>query len=131
MLLSSKITGNEIPSEAMRGRILYQNVSWVVGKALKACPVNTPWGPSPPQAEAFTNIAIIAEKHSACQAQSPDVAHNMFQLSVVKVSGCFSNMDKKAALPFPVIFSTTGCSLFADSKNLPSLCLSRNKMASE
>lgn len=30
-----------------------------------------------------------------CQAESPDAADNMFELLVVKVSGCSSNVDLK------------------------------------
>lgn len=52
------------------------------------------------QAETSTNISIITEKPSDCQAQSPDVADNMFELLVGKVSSCFSNMDKKPSCHF-------------------------------
>lgn len=83
-----------------------------------ARPVNVPLGFL--QAATSTNISIITEKPTDCQAQSPDVADNMFELLVVKVSRCFSNADKKAALPFPVILSTTSCSLYTDSGKIHS-----------
>ena len=63
-----------------------------------ARPVNAPLGFL--QAQTSTNISIITEKPSDCQAQSPDVADNMFKLLVVKVSGCFSNVDKKSCCHF-------------------------------
>lgn len=57
--------------------------------------VNAPLGSL--QAETSTNISIITEKKKKkpvdCQAESPDAADNMFELLVVKVSGCSSNVD--------------------------------------
>lgn len=52
------------------------------------------------QGETSTNISIMTEKPSDCHAQSPDVADNMFELLVVKVSSCSSNMDKKPRCHF-------------------------------
>lgn len=61
-------------------------------------PVNAPLGFL--QAETYTNISIITEKPGDCQAQSRGVADNMFELLVVKVSRCSSNMDKKPLCHF-------------------------------
>lgn len=57
------------------------------------------------QAATSTNISIITEKPGDCQAQSPDVADNMFELLVVKVSSCFSNVDKKPLCHFSHILN--------------------------
>lgn len=73
-------------------------------KGLMVGLVNAPLGFF--QAETSTNISIITEKPSDCQAQSPDVVDNMFELLVVKVSRCSSNTDKKLHCQFQSHFQT-------------------------
>lgn len=41
----------------------------------------------------FHNHRKKKKKPVDCQAESPDAADNMFELLVVKVSGCSSNVD--------------------------------------
>lgn len=89
-----------------------------------AGPVNAPRGLL--QAEPSANISIITEKPGDCQAQSPDVADNMFEVSAVKVSGCSSNMEKKPRCHFPsrsqpqvAAFSLTDTSFFLSPQPRP------------
>ncbi len=79
--------------------IQHRDGSWMeAGGGLMAGPVNAPLCFL--QGETSTNISIITGKPGDCQAQSPDVADNMFELLVVKVSSCSSNMDKKPRCHF-------------------------------
>lgn len=52
--------------------------------------------PPPPRLPASTDISIMA-------AKAGDIAHNRLELLAIKVSGCFSKVDKKL-LPFPFLF---------------------------
>lgn len=87
------------------------------GTGLMVGLVNAPLGF--PQAETSTNISIITQKPHDCQAQSPDVADNMFELLVVKVRSCSSNMDEKPRCHFQshsqpqiAVFSWQECASF-------------------
>ena len=61
--------------KAALGGIQHRDGSWKERKGLMVGLVNAPLGSLP--TETSTNISIITEKPSECQAQSPDVADNM------------------------------------------------------
>lgn len=109
-LWGKRLQAEKQPQSHTRRRNPARRWKWKGRKGLMVGLVNAPLGFL--QAETSTNISIITEKPCDCQAQSPDVVDNMFELLVVKVSSCSSNTDKTLHCQIPVTFSTTGCSRF-------------------